>query len=72
MFSDLWIFTQFERVAITLRDSKNKSLCVRKNMQFHGKITKSKLILCFSFPYIFSRFFHKDHLPKSFVHVVFS
>ena len=47
MFSDLWIFTQFERVAITLRDSKNKSLCVRKNMQFHGKITKSKLILCF-------------------------
>ena len=36
-------------------------------MQFQGKITKSKLILCFSFSYIFIRFFHKDHLPKSFV-----
>ena len=36
-------------------------------MQFQGKITKSKLILCFSCSNIFIRFFHKDHVPKSFV-----
>ena len=36
-------------------------------MQFQGEITKSKLILCFSLSDIFIRFFHKDHLPKSFL-----